>query len=61
MNLGHPPDPYRGVGLADVALEAGGHAVVAGGGAAFGLGPYVVNGGGVGSAVGAFVVPGGKD
>jgi hypothetical protein len=61
VNLGHPPDPHRGVGLADVALEAGGDAVVAGGGAAFGLGPYVVNGGGVGSAIGALVIPGGKD
>ena len=61
MNLRHPPDPHWRVGFADVAVQAGGHTVVAGCGTAFGLRSYVIDGGGVGSAVGAFVVPRRKD
>ena len=61
MNLRHPPDPHWGVGFADVAVQAGGHTVVAGCGTALGLRSYVVNGGGVSSAVSALVAPRGKD
>ena len=61
MQLGGPPDPQGGVGLADIAVQASWDAVAYVGRTTLGLGPYVINGGGMVAAVGAAVVPGSED